>query len=97
MALCNFDVAAGQRGAAQVICFWGVFGIREPFRGEIRQNFCRRGIVALQHGDVPTRTRHQSVGVDAGRNLLQYLSPFSRIAILKHFEVSKTNPGLGGI
>ena len=62
-------------------------------RGRIAQNLFRGGIIALQHGHVPARQSHRSIGIKAGWNVLQNASARGGIGVPKHFEVSKADLG----
>ena len=94
IALGRFDVAASEGGAALVKCFRRVSACRKSSNGEISQNLFRRGIISLQHGQVPARQIHASIGISAGRNGLQNFAAGSGIAVSNHFEVSKADLGI---
>jgi hypothetical protein len=96
ITLGRFDVTAGEGDAALVKCFREVSGPKKTQR-RFGHNLFRGGIVALQQGQVPARQSHVSIGIKAGRNVLQNFSARSEIAVSKHFEVSEADLGIRAI
>src|SRR5205809_941610 len=69
------------------------FKAREIFAMKIGQNLFRGGVIPLQHGQVPARPSHRSIGIKAGWNFLQDFSAGGGVAVSKHFLVSEADPG----